>query len=545
MALGILITVSLFVAVLFFYCRSKIRDPNSNIRGPKSKSWLIGNLGELLKSEAGETDFRWQSQYGGIVRFKAAFGENWLLVSDPKAIRHILHMPNYRWERNKDMRNRSFLMTGPGISSVSGTDHRRHRRAMQPGFGGPASRALLPVFFSAATALSNTWRDLIVQSEDQSKIFNVSHWLSRATLDAIGHAAFDYQFGAMEDANNQLTRTYRNVFADIFGSPSGGAILSMILAGLLPRKCLTFLRDHSFGGQRLERLRSLNEVTNRVARQLVREKAEEIGQGKGNKDIMSLLVKANLSEDERSRMSDDELIAQMSVIFTAGHETTANSLSWTLLELSRHPEVQKRLRDEIQAKKQEVASRGNTTGMLTVEDLEMLPYLGAVVKESLRYHTVAIHVNRTATADDIIPLSEPILASDGRYLSEIPVKKGQKVVVSLCSYNRNKSVFGEDAHMFNPDRWFKNTKAIQSDTSVGVYANLATFSGGLRSCIGWRFAILELQAFIVQLISDFEFSLTPQCSRIRRESARLMLPMLEGEREKGVQCPLLVKCTTN
>ncbi|KAI3600429.1 cytochrome p450 [Moniliophthora roreri] len=86
MALGILITVSLFVAVLFFYCRSKIRDPNSNIRGPKSKSWWAGNLGELLKSEAGETDFRWQSQYGGIVRFKAAFGvgaPNWCIHMRP------------------------------------------------------------------------------------------------------------------------------------------------------------------------------------------------------------------------------------------------------------------------------------------------------------------------------------------------------------------------------------------------------------------------------------------------------------------------------
>ncbi|EEB92664.1 hypothetical protein MPER_08794, partial [Moniliophthora perniciosa FA553] len=221
---------------------------------------------------------------------------------------------------------------------------------------------------------------------------------------------------------------------------------------------------------------------------LVREKAEEIGQGKANKDIMSLLVKANLSENERSRMSDDELIAQMSVIFAAGHETTANSLSWTLLELSRHPEVQERLRDEIRAKKREIVLKGNTTGTLAIEDLESLQYLGAVIKESLRYHTVAVHVNRTATADDTIPLSEPILASDGQYLSKIPVKKGQKAVVSLCSYNRNKSVFGEDAHEFNPDRWFKDSKAVQNNTSVGVYANLATFSGGLRSCIGWRFA---------------------------------------------------------
>ncbi|EEB91420.1 hypothetical protein MPER_10221 [Moniliophthora perniciosa FA553] len=204
--------------------------------------------------------------------------------------------------------------------------------------------------------------------------------------------------------------------------------------------------------------------------------------------------------------------------------------------------MQTRLREEIRAKKRELASKGNTTGALTVEDLESLPYLNAVVKESLRYNPVAIHVHRVASADDVIPLSEPILASDGQYLSEIPVQKGQKTMISVCSYNRNKNVFGEDAHEFKPDRWLDNSDKIQQGASVGVYANLATFAGGLRSCIGWRFAILELQAFIIELVDNFEFSMTPECSRIRRESAGVMIPTIEGEVEKGVQCPLMVKC---
>ncbi|KAI3604346.1 cytochrome p450 [Moniliophthora roreri] len=239
----------------------------------------------------------------------------------------------------------------------------------------------------------------------------------------------------MEDTNNQITQIYRSTFANIFGLPSKEAILSMALAGLLPRKCLTFLHDHLLGSQCLEGLHSLNKATNQVMRQLVREKAEEIGQGKGNKDTISLLVKANLSENEQLKISDNKLIAHMSTIFIAEHETTANSLFWTLLELSQHSEVQKWLRDEIWMKEQEVASRGNTTGMLL--------YLDAVVKESLCYHTVAIYINHIATANNIILLSKLILMSDGQYPSEIPVKKGQDVVVSLCSYNRNKSIFEE------------------------------------------------------------------------------------------------------
>ncbi|ESK90897.1 cytochrome p450, partial [Moniliophthora roreri MCA 2997] len=195
-------------------------------------------------------------------------------------------------------------------------------------------------------------------------------------------AAFDYQFGAMEDTNNQITQIYRSTFANIFGLPSKEAILSMALAGLLPRKCLTFLHDHLLGSQCLEGLHSLNKATNQVMRQLVREKAEEIGQGKGNKDTISLLVKANLSENEQLKISDNKLIAHMSTIFIAEHETTANSLFWTLLELSQHSEVQKWLRDEIWMKEQEVASRGNTTGMLL--------YLDAVVKVHEHSKTVLV-----------------------------------------------------------------------------------------------------------------------------------------------------------
>ncbi|EEB95287.1 hypothetical protein MPER_05762, partial [Moniliophthora perniciosa FA553] len=233
---------------------------------------------------------------------------------------------------------------------------------------------------------------------------------------------------------------------------------------------------------RLDRVRSFKKVNIEVAKELVQEKAKEIGEGKGNKDVMSLLVKANLSENERARMSEAELLAQM--------------------------------REEIHAKKRELASRGNTTGALTVEDLESLPYLNAVIKESLRYNPVSIHIQRTATVDDVIPLSKPILASDGQYLSEIPVQKGQKAVVSVCSYNRDKNVFGEDAHEFKPDRWLNDADGIQKGASVGVYANL------------------EIQAFIVELIDNFEFSMTPECSRIRRESAGAMVPIIEGQIEK-------------
>jgi cytochrome P450 len=70
-----------------------------------------------------------------------------------------------------------------------------------------------------------------------------------------------------------------------------------------------------------------------------------------------------------------------------------------------------------------------------------------------------------------------------------------------------------------------------------------TFLAGPRSCIEWRFSVLELQAFLVELISTFEFSLPPGVpyESVRRESSVLMSPTIEGEAEKGVQLPFRIK----
>ncbi|KAL0067429.1 hypothetical protein AAF712_005414 [Marasmius tenuissimus] len=453
-------------------------------------------------------DFKWFSRYGNIVRFKAPFGEDRLLISDPKAIQHILQ--GYNWGASVDQRARNLFVVGPGIAYVDGEDHKRHRRIMNPAFGASEAKALVPVFSTAASSLSNKWKDLLSISNDQSEVFNIPKWTSRATLDAIGHAGFDYNFGAMENQENRLSKAYHNLYADMFAAPSDGALIA-------------------------------REVAREVAKELVEEKSKE--QGSGSKDVMSLLVKANMaSQNERSRMSDEELYAQMLIIFLAGHETTANSISWTLLELSRYPEIQEKLRNEIREKERQLISEGRSRSEFTAEDFESLPYLNAVVKESMRYHPVAIHSPRMALVDDCIPLSKSIKLTNGKEVREIPVSRGQKVVISIAGYNRSKDVFGEDAHIFRPERWLDDGESKKGGTSVGVYANLLTFSGGVHSCIGWRFALLEMQTFLVELISNFEFSLTPECDKIRREACRVMVPTIEGEVEKGGQCPLRVRC---
>jgi cytochrome P450 len=272
----------------------------------------------------------------------------------------------------------------------------------------------------------------------------------------------------------------------------------------------------------------------------VDEKTEALLAGKGKRDIMSLLVKANASANERANLSEAEVLAQMQTIMTAGHETTANTMSWTLFELTKNPDVQAKLRAEIQATERAIHARGNTD--FTAADFESMAYTTAVMKEVLRFHTVSYTSLREAARDEILPLSKPLVTKSGKRITELPIAKNTVLVVSLAGYNRNTDVFGEDAHKFNPERWLDGSLQDKATTKLGVYANLMTFGSGHRACIGWRFAVYEYQAFLVELVKNFEFSMDPTlATKIRREASLVMLPTIHGEVELGPQLPVTIK----
>ncbi|KAK1228064.1 hypothetical protein PQX77_008908 [Marasmius sp. AFHP31] len=159
---------------------------------------------------------------------------------------------------------------------------------------------------------------------------------------------------------------------------------------------------------------------------------------------------------------------------------------------------------EIREKERQLVTEGCLKSGYAVDNYDSLPYKNTVLKESMRYHPAAIRILRMAFVEHCLPLSESIKTASGKKISEIPVSKGQRVMLSIAGHNRNKEVYGEDAHIFRPERWLENEDSKKGGTLIGVYANFPTFFGGVRLCIGWRFAVLKLQTFLVELISNFE-----------------------------------------
>ncbi|SJK99587.1 uncharacterized protein ARMOST_02895 [Armillaria ostoyae] len=539
---GFLLVV-VFTTVYFTYKRWS-RISISQVPGPVSKSLLYGNLPELLQAQAGEVDFKWQAMYGDVFRVRAPLGEDRLFISDPKALQYIYHTASYRYPKVIGRRHLSRSLLGPGLTVVDGMsfrkyicdDHKRHRKVMLPGFGGPESKSFFPIFFACAEKMAQKWKETIELNSDQSITLNVTPWVSRAALDAIGEAAFDYQFGALDSLDHPLAKAYTNLMFDTFGLPTKPAILSLSIMDNLPYNLAGFIMDNS-RSTRLTHAHNTKKLSTILAQELVTEKSKALLEGNGRRDIMSMLVKANASENPQKRLEQRELLAQMNTIVLAGHETTANSISFALLEMCKKPEMQDRLRKEIRAMEQAVRERGDSSFLPT--DLESMPYLSAMIKETFRYHPVVYNIFRYASQDDVLPLSTPITTTSGGVLHELPIPKGTQVIASIAAYNRNKEIFGNDADVFNPDRWLRNT-VPNTKSALGVYASLFTFAGGSRSCIGWRFAVMELHAFMIELLGSFEFSLDDN-EEVRRESSFVMTPTVEGQIEKGSQLRLKVK----
>ncbi|KAF9026237.1 cytochrome P450 [Hymenopellis radicata] len=530
-----LISAVASAAVLYLlYKRFQRRISISHIRGPPAASWLYGNWLELMDCPAAETDFRWQAEYGEIIRVTAPLGENRLMISDPKAMQYVYHTASYGFLKPVGRTSIFRSLFGPGLTTVEGDDHRRARKIMLPGFGGPESRAYLPIFFSSIGKVAQKWQDMIAADEKQTTVVSIPQWVSRATLDAIGEAAFDYQFGSVDDSGNALAEGYNNMFFDMFGIPTPRSILSLGMIDEIPLAVTNFILKY-LRPKSLSRADKTTKLSTEISRTLVEEKTAALLADKGRRDVLSLLVKANHSENPKARLLEKELLGQMNTIILAGHETTANTLSFAFYELCKHQDIQRRLRAEIR-------SMGKTGADYTSSDFDNMPYLTAFVKETLRFHPIVYNTFRVAAENDVLPLLNPITTDTGEVLNKLPIPKGTKIITSVAAYNRNKIIFGDDAHVFNPDRWLRKDPP-KGLVSLGVYGSLFTFVGGSRSCIGWRFAVLELHAFLTELIGKFEFEFTEEggASAFRREACNLMTPTMESDRAKGSQLPVRVR----
>ncbi|ORY18743.1 cytochrome P450 [Clohesyomyces aquaticus] len=189
-----------------------------------------------------------------------------------------------------------------------------------------------------------------------------------------------------------------------------------------------------------------------------------------------------------SQTSDRQRIrSELLNILIAGQETTASLLNNIFFELPRQPRILENLREEIRN------HVGNEPP--SWQQLKDMKYLRAVINESQRLYPIVPGISREALHDTVLPRGGGLDQS-----SPVFVPKGAFVQCFCYSMHRIPSIYGEDAEIFNPDRWLDN----KSSTPLRPGWAYLPFNGGPRICIGQQFALTEAGYVIVRLLQHFE-----------------------------------------
>ncbi|KAL1132417.1 hypothetical protein AAG570_010372 [Ranatra chinensis] len=214
-------------------------------------------------------------------------------------------------------------------------------------------------------------------------------------------------------------------------------------------------------------------------RQLIRQTYEyRIKNGVTRNDFLQQLINENEKRD-KPVYTDDEIVAFTMTFFFDGYETTSVLIIYILYELALRKDIQTRLREEIQ-------SSFKNLDDLEYDSLHNLPYLDAVISETLRYYPPGTVMTKICTKDIL-------LRSEGK---EYPIKKGMTVALPILSVHRDAKYFAEP-EKFDPDRFLNVSNNIDG---------YLPFSVGPRACLGSRFALTMTKIALVALMLNFEVS---------------------------------------
>ena len=384
--------------------------------------------------------------YGDISSYRMA-GEQLFLVNEPRFIRDILVTHNRNFTKSRGL-ERSKRLLGQGLLTSEGAMHLRQRRLMQPAFHRDRIAGYGDLMVGYADRMRNAW--------DDGATLDVAREMNRLTLSIVGKTLFDVdvesQAAAVGDA---LTAVMESFW-----------MMMLPFAEVLERLPVPKLRRARMARARLDAI-------------IYRMIADRRASGRDHGDLLSMLLSAQ-DEDEGGGMTDQQVRDEAMTIFLAGHETTANALTWTWYLLSGAPDVEATLLAEV--------DRVLQGRLPTMGDLASLQYVERVVTESMRLYPPAWIVGRRAIAEYQL----------GDY-----VAPARSILVMSPYIMQRDPRFYADPERFDPDRWTPEFRA-----ALPKFAYFP-FGGGPRQCIGESFAWMELILLVATISQHWRLRLVP------------------------------------
>ena len=417
---------------------------NGNHAPPGPKGLPILGLAIDIRNDALGTLQRLAREYGDIVSMPV-LGMNRILLNRPEYVQQLLVLDHAKLHKSTLTKLVVGPLLGQGLLISEGDFWRRQRRLAQPAFHRSRTNEYSPVMVECALERMKHWR--------AGETRNIAEEMMKLTLEVAVRTLFGTSLAGDSD--------------------SIGKAMTFLMRYYLRRGRSPWRVPASWPTPANRRARREVEYMDSLIYRIIFDRKKDT---QPRNDLLSLLMSA--MHEDGSQMSERQVRDESMTLFVAGHETTALSLMWTWYLLGENPAAEARLHEELRTV---LAGRP-----AEVSDLEKLPYLNAVIHESLRLYPPAYMMARMSV--ETVNL--------GGY--EIPPKS--TLLASQWVMHRD-ARFYEQPEQFMPERWLDG---LESRLPPGAYF---PFGDGPRRCIGQGFAQLETALVIAAIAQKFRFRL--------------------------------------
>ncbi len=369
-----------------------------------------------------------------------------LFTRNPGLIKHILQKQHRKYEKSPLQTVDLAKYIGHGILTSSGEHWRTHRRMVQPAFHKKKLQNLMGVMREAIL--------MELERIEPGKVQDVFPLMGDLAFQVVAKSLFSSsdirekmsRLQYITEANQRmLIKEMRQPYLKWWYRQSGKIDKHLKMAGEGKRLLLDIIEERRSSGLEKD-------------------------------DLLDMLLRARY--EDGSPMPDGQLLDEVLILFTAGHETTANALSFTLFLLAKNPSIQ----DQVYGEVSKVNFEDSNIDLL--QGVMQLQFVKQCIEEALRLYPPAYVIDRVATEDDTF--------------EDILLPKGTMVLMSIYELHRY-SNFWERPLEFDPSR-FK--EADKKDYGDYYYP----FGAGPRMCVGNNFAMYEMIIAIAEIVKKYSIS---------------------------------------
>ena len=429
--------------------------------------FLVGSMGPCLfqKENIYQLMKKLYDRYSDVKYFGMyEFQTPVIVIRDPEiikkiAIKNFEMFPDHRGFTDEKIDP----LFGKGLFSLKGDEWKDMRNILSPSFTSSKMKLMFHLMMECVVNFTNV---LVERSKDENYFVNLKDAFTRLSADIISSCAFGININSMKDPQNDIYVIGRN---------------ATDFEGVLSLKFL-LIRNFKF----IAKLLGIKIISNSVTRFFTNIVNSNIAmrrdKGIRRMDFLQLMMEAKDKDHKNQNLSVEEIAANTFLFFFGGLDTVSTAICYAAHEIAVNPEIQKRLQADIDAVLE------NCKGEVTYQEINDIPYLEAVIYESMRFYPPTPFLDRVCKKKFELPATQ-----SGK--NSVIIEPGMSVYFPVFALHHDPKYF-ENPNEFNPERFLGDEKI-----NVHSLETYLPFGIGPRMCIGNRFALLEMKITLFHLLA--------------------------------------------